>query len=166
MLALTRHTAHYLTQLAEFVVAQSTLAAFDSELTNARGWVFADDVEAGGVPQQTSQRADSPARDARTAGRFAAPAFLATASRFAGGDIVSLTHRPTKRSSRQNQHVRPWKPSLRLAGGFYDRASLYRRHMGVLMAPRRENLDECWNHARSRSTNGRYRTKGIRSLGT
>jgi hypothetical protein len=27
--------------------------------------------------------------------------------------------------------------------------------MGVLMAPRRESLDECWNHARSRSTNGR-----------
>jgi hypothetical protein len=43
-------------------------------------------------------------------------------------------------------------------------ASLYRRHMGVLMAPRRENLDECWDHARSRSTNGRYRTRGKRAL--
>ena len=87
MLALGRHIAHDLTQVAEFVVAESTLPALDSELANTRGWIFADDVEAGSVTQQTPQRADGAAGNTWTAGRFATAAFLTAAGRFPGGDI-------------------------------------------------------------------------------
>ena len=76
-----------LPKVTEFIVIQSPLPAFYSELADACGRVFADDVEPGGVTQQTSQRADGAARNACAAGRLAASTFLPAARGLAGGDI-------------------------------------------------------------------------------
>ena len=52
-------------QASEFLVAKSALPTLARELANALGRVLTDDVKSRRVTEQTSQRADRPARDAR-----------------------------------------------------------------------------------------------------
>ena len=79
MLTFGRRVAHDLTQVAEFVIAQSPLPPLASELPNTFGWIFADDVEASGMTEQSSQRADGPAGHAGPSGRAATTPFLPAA---------------------------------------------------------------------------------------
>ena len=67
MLPFARHVADHLPKTSEFLVAKSALPTLARELSNALGRVLTDDVKSRRVTEQTSQRADCAACNARAA---------------------------------------------------------------------------------------------------
>src|SRR5271166_1422668 len=67
MLPYTRHVANHSPKTSEFLVAKSALPTLARELANALGRVLTDDAKSRCVTEQTSQRADRAARNARAA---------------------------------------------------------------------------------------------------
>jgi hypothetical protein len=87
MFSLNHKASHDLSEMPKFIVAQSPLAALNSELSNALRRILADDVQPGRVAEKSAQRSDRSARNSRAASRLAASSCLAASRRLAGGDV-------------------------------------------------------------------------------
>jgi hypothetical protein len=87
MLTLGRDLAHHASQVAELVLAQSTLLPPYGELPRAFRRVPSDDTEASGMSEQRPECANRTAGNARAACGSTSPPFLSTASRLTRRDI-------------------------------------------------------------------------------